>query len=143
MQLQQRSTSKDLQQLTWRNFTHCCWMPAIPLVAVWTLDKDGAITQTLCKYLPSNVIKSNPSSCKNTKTNRFIQRNWSLALSHLQQAPAALPICLRVISTVAFRLTFDSRPRQKRSELEGSVNPSTVSEGCEAWKVSPTRWFSS
>lgn len=55
----------------------------------------------------------------------------------------ALPICLRVSSTDALRLTFDNRPRQKRSELEGSVKPSTVSEGCEAWKVSPTRWLSS
>lgn len=54
-----------------------------------------------------------------------------------------LPICLRVSSTDALRLTLDNRPRQKRSELEGSVKPSTVSEGCEAWKVSPTRWFSS
>lgn len=53
-----------LQHLTWRNFTHCCWMPAIPLVAVWTLDKDGTITQALSKYLPSNVVQSNSSSCK-------------------------------------------------------------------------------
>lgn len=50
-----------------------------------------------------------------------------------------LPICLRVNSTDGFRLTLDNSPRQKRSELEGSVKPSTVSEGCEAWKVSPTR----
>lgn len=55
----------------------------------------------------------------------------------------ALPICLRVNSTDALRLTLDNRPRQKRSELEGSVKPSTVSDGCEAWKVSPTRWFNS
>lgn len=54
-----------------------------------------------------------------------------------------LPMCLRVSSTAAFLLTLESRPRQKRSELEGSVKPSTVMEGCEAWKVSPTRWFSS
>lgn len=52
-------------------------------------------------------------------------------------------MCLRVSSTAELRLTLDSKPRQKRSELEGSVNPSTVREGWEAWKVSPTRWFSS
>ena len=56
---------------------------------------------------------------------------------------ASLPICLRVSSTAAFLLTLESSPRQKRSELEGSVKPSTVMEGWEAWKVSPTRWFSS
>lgn len=53
------------------------------------------------------------------------------------------PMCLRVSSTAAFLLTLESSPRQKRSELEGSVKPSTVMEGCEAWNVSPTRWFSS
>lgn len=56
---------------------------------------------------------------------------------------APLPMCLRVSSTAAFLLTLESSPRQKRSELEGSVKPSTVMEGCEAWNVSPTRWFSS
>lgn len=60
-------TSKSLwhlEPLTWRNFTHGRWMPAIPLVAVWTLDKDGAITQALGKYLPSDVVEPNSSSCK-------------------------------------------------------------------------------
>lgn len=57
--------------------------------------------------------------------------------------PCPLPICLRVSSTAAFLLTLESSPRQKRSELEGSVKPSTVMDGCEAWNVSPTRWFSS
>lgn len=54
-------------------------MPAIPLVAVWTLDKDGAITQTLCKYLPSNVIESNSSSCKNTQMKGCL---WSKGAHH-------------------------------------------------------------
>lgn len=62
-----------LQQLTWRNFAHGCWMPAIPLVAVWTLDKDGAITQALGKYLPSDVVEPNSSSCKQRKTGAFKQ----------------------------------------------------------------------
>lgn len=189
-------------------------MPAIPLVAVWTLDKDGAITQALGKYLPSDVVEPNSSSCKQRKTGAFIQwaasycascwpdqreelcgqeeitanpvisvkpalppepaqETWDLTCTcqnvqpdhwHVLKAKpnckrptgclqmmndceatwsCVLPMCLRVISTVAFLLTLDSRPRQKRSELDGSVNPSTVSEGWEAWKVSPTRWFSS
>lgn len=54
-----------------------------------------------------------------------------------------VPMCLRVSSTAELRFTLDNKPRQKRSELDGSVNPSTVREGWEAWKVSPTRWFSS
>lgn len=43
-----------------------------------------------------------------------------------------VPMCLRVSSTAELRLMLDSKPRQKRSELEGSVNPSTVREGWEA-----------
>lgn len=54
-----------------------------------------------------------------------------------------IPICLRVISTCCVLLTFDNNPKQNRSALEGSVKPSTVSEGCEALNVSPTRVFSS
>lgn len=59
------------------------------------------------------------------------------------QEQRELPMCRLVSSTAAFLLTLDSKPRQKRSELEGSVKPSTVMEGCEAWKVSPTLWLSS
>lgn len=47
-------------------------------------------------------------------------------------------MCRLVISTVAFLFTLESRPRQNRSEFDGSVKPSTVREGCDAWKVSPT-----
>ena len=54
-----------------------------------------------------------------------------------------LPICLLVISTGCVLLTFDNRPRQKRSEFEGSVKPSTVSDGWDAWNVSPTLVFNS
>lgn len=144
---------------TWRNFTHCCWMPAIPLVAVWTLDKDGAITQALSKHFASDVVESNSSSWNHEReTIQLIKYNkhkicqYERSGTHYESHSRCLqmihsckviPMCLRVISTVAFLLTLDSRPRQKRSEFDGSVNPSTVSEGCEAWNVSPTRWFSS
>lgn len=69
--------------------------------------------------------------------------NTSIFSENYRPASQRVPMCLLVISTVAFLLTLLSRPRQKRSELEGSVKPSTVSDGCEAWNVSPTRWFSS
>lgn len=66
---------------------------------------------------------------------------WLLSLC--VEMRVLVPICLLVISTVAFLLTLLRSPRQKRSELEGSVKPSTVRDGWEAWNVSPTRWFSS
>lgn len=138
---------------TWRNFTHCCWMPAIPLVAVWTLDKDGAITQALSKHFASNVVQSNSSSWKHREKLFRLSSTISIRFVNMKDqwksqqvticSCEVIPMCLRVISTVAFLLTLDSRPRQKRSEFDGSVNPSTVSDGCEAWNVSPTRWFSS
>lgn len=68
-----------LGQLTWRNFTHGRWMPAIPLVAVRTLDKDGAITQALGKYLPSDVVEPHSSSCKQRKTDVFVW--WAVSLT--------------------------------------------------------------
>lgn len=37
-------------------------MPAVPLVAVWTLDKDGAVTEALGKHLPSDVVEADPST---------------------------------------------------------------------------------
>lgn len=40
-----------------------------------------------------------------------------------------VPMCRLVCSTIAFLLTFDNKPKQNRSELEGSVKPSTVREG--------------
>lgn len=49
--------------------------------------------------------------------------------SQVCETMGRVPMCLRVISTVALRLTLDSSPRQKRSEFEGSVKPSTVREG--------------
>ena len=42
--------------LTWRDLADGGRMPAVALVAVWTLDKDGAVTEALCKHLPPNVV---------------------------------------------------------------------------------------
>ena len=66
---------------------------------------------------------------------------------HLSEPPhfdAPLPMCLRVFSIVELRLTFDSSPRQNRSELfDGSVNPSTTMLRWQAWNGSPTLLLSS
>lgn len=73
---------------TWRNFTHCCWMPAIPLVAVWTLDKDGAITQALCKYFASNVVESDSFSWKQRLSTISTCKPRQVTRSESQQPPS-------------------------------------------------------
>ena len=124
--------------LTWGDLADGGWVPAVALVAVGTLDKDGAVAEALGKDLPTDVVQPDPATCRTQGCSSVpagaAARRWSAA---------GPPMCLLVISTVAFLLTLLSSPRQKRSELEGSVKPSTVRDGCEAWKVSPTRWFSS
>lgn len=139
--------------LTWRNLTHCGGVPAIPLVTVRTLDENSAVTQTLSKHLTTDVIQTHASAwgkvMKFKSKNRFgsfhnfHNLEFQYFLYIFYKCELNVPMCLRVSSTAALRLTLDSRPRQKRSALEGSVKPSTVRDGCEAWKVSPTRWFSS
>ena len=42
--------------LTWRDLADGGRMPPVALVAVWTLDKDGAVTEALCKHLPPDVV---------------------------------------------------------------------------------------
>lgn len=67
--------------LTWRNLTHCGGVPAVALVAIRTLDKDGTVTQTLCKHLTTYVVqpysptlagerkKKNNQACNNVTAN--------------------------------------------------------------------------
>lgn len=43
--------------LTWRYLTDGGRMPAVTLVAVGALDKDGAVAETLRKHLPPNVVQ--------------------------------------------------------------------------------------
>ena len=50
--------------LTWWYFTDSGRMPAIALVAVGTLDKDGTVTETLCKHLSPNVVQPHTPSWK-------------------------------------------------------------------------------
>lgn len=48
--------------LTWWYFADCSRMPAIALVAIGTLDKDGTVTETLCKHLSPNVVQPHTPS---------------------------------------------------------------------------------
>lgn len=135
---------------TWRDLADSGRVPTITLITVGALDKDSTVTETLCKHLSSDVIQPYTTPLEIKKTEQWMSLRaavitgciW-LTLDLIRVEYWAPPMCLRVNSTAALRLTLDNNPRQKRSELEGSVKPSTVSEGCEAWKVSPTRWFSS
>ena len=104
---------EDLQITAWWSFTHCCRVPAVS-------DYSWGSAQRLHYYLGTQQ-----------------------KLPHLCNISALLFLCLLVVSTVAFLFTLESKPRQNLSEFDGSVKPSTVSEGCEAWKVSPTLWFNS
>lgn len=38
-------------------------MPAIALVTVGGLDEDSAVTEALCKHLPSDVVEPHASPC--------------------------------------------------------------------------------
>lgn len=42
---------------TWRDFADRGRMPAVALVTVGALDKDGAVTETLGKYFSSDVVQ--------------------------------------------------------------------------------------
>lgn len=53
---------EDLQVTAWGDFTDCCRMPAIPLITVRALNKDGAIAKTFSKHFPTNIIQPDSSS---------------------------------------------------------------------------------
>lgn len=98
---------EDLQITSWWNFTHYCSMSAIFLITVGALLKDCTITQALSKNFPTYVIQAHSSSY--------------LSSCHFY--------CSILFGT-------DSKLKQNFSEFDVSVKPSTVSEGCDAWKVS-------
>lgn len=56
--------------LTWRDFADGSRMPAVSLVAVRTLDKDGTVTKTLCKHLSANVVQPHTPSWEEKRHNR-------------------------------------------------------------------------
>ena len=48
--------------LTWWDLADCCWVPAVALVAVGRLDKNGTVTKALSKHLATNVVQPHSSS---------------------------------------------------------------------------------
>ena len=53
-----------MDALTRGYFTNSGGVPAVALVAVWTLHKDGIVTETFSKHLPANVVEANSTTCK-------------------------------------------------------------------------------
>jgi len=43
-------------------------MPTITLITVGALDKDGAVTETLCKHLSSDVVQPHTTTLERQKT---------------------------------------------------------------------------
>lgn len=48
--------------VTWWNLANCSWVPAVALVTIRRLDKNGTVTKALSEHLPANVIESYSSS---------------------------------------------------------------------------------
>ena len=50
-----------MRALTWRDLADGGWVPAVALVTVGRLDKNGAVTEALGEDLPSDVVKPHAS----------------------------------------------------------------------------------
>lgn len=50
-------------ELTWGDLADSSRVPAIALVTVGRLDKNSAVTEALCKDLPSDVVEPYTSPC--------------------------------------------------------------------------------
>lgn len=48
---------------TWRDLADGGRVPAVSLVAVWTLDEDGTVAEALCEHLASDVVQPDTSTC--------------------------------------------------------------------------------
>lgn len=48
---------EDLERASWRDLADRGRMEAVPMVAVTALDKDTAVTETLCIDLTSNIVQ--------------------------------------------------------------------------------------
>lgn len=53
---------------TWRDLADCGRVPAVALVTVGALDKDGAVAKTLSKHFSADVIQSHTTAWKKTET---------------------------------------------------------------------------
>ena len=47
--------TEDFQRAAWRDLTNSSRMKLMRVVTVSALDKEGSITKTLCKYLPTDI----------------------------------------------------------------------------------------
>jgi hypothetical protein len=47
---------EDVKTTTGRNFTDCCWVKTMAIVAVTALNEYTAVTETFSKYFTANVI---------------------------------------------------------------------------------------
>lgn len=65
--------------LTWWDLANCCWVPAVALIAVGRLDKNGTVAKALGKHLAANVVESYSSSQENTRHRFALAQN-----NHLQ-----------------------------------------------------------
>lgn len=81
-------------------------MPAISLIAVRTLDKNGTVAEALGKHLPSDIIQSHATTC------RMYHRKINVKLTKKRQ-----------------------KKKSQRLTLEQSLNLSEISVDIVLWKV--------
>lgn len=86
-------------------------MPAISLIAVRTLDKNGTVAEALGKHLPSDIIQSHATTCRmyHRKINVKLKKRKKKTEKNSQRITGAL--------------------------LEQSLNLSEISVDVGLWKV--------
>ena len=57
---------ENLQTTAWRDFAYGSWVEVMMIITITTLHEYTAVTETLGKYFPTNVIQVN--TCKNVQT---------------------------------------------------------------------------
>lgn len=85
-------------------------MPAISLIAVRTLDKNGTVAEALGKHLPSDIIQSHATTC------RMYHRKIHVKLKKKRQKKT-------------------EKKKSQRLTLEQSLNLSEISVDVVLWKV--------
>lgn len=58
---------EDLKAASGRDFAHCGGVKAVMVVTVTTLHEYRAVTETLCKHLPTNIVQVH--TCNRLKHN--------------------------------------------------------------------------
>lgn len=60
---------------TWWYLADCSGMPAVTLIAVGTLDKNGTVAETLGKDLPANVVQPDAATYRiGDQNNQYMKR---------------------------------------------------------------------